>query len=46
MTSVTGTEETPSKAGISIADIAAGMYSYSGFLQLFIRKSEMGKVLF
>jgi itaconate CoA-transferase len=28
--SVTGTPEHPSKAGLSIADIAAGMYAYSG----------------
>ena len=28
--SVTGTPEFPAKAGISIADIAAGMYAYSG----------------
>jgi crotonobetainyl-CoA:carnitine CoA-transferase CaiB-like acyl-CoA transferase len=27
--SVTGTPETPSKAGISVADIAAGMYAYT-----------------
>lgn len=30
--SITGTESTPSKVGISIADIAAGMYAYSGIL--------------
>jgi itaconate CoA-transferase len=28
----TGTPQTPSKAGISIADIATGMYAYSGIL--------------
>jgi itaconate CoA-transferase len=28
----TGTEDAPAKAGISIADIAAGMYAYSGIL--------------
>ena len=28
--SVSGTPDTPSKAGISVADIAAGMYGYSG----------------
>jgi itaconate CoA-transferase len=32
LVSVTGTEETPSKVGISAADIAAGMYAYSGIL--------------
>lgn len=30
--SVTGTPETPSKAGCSIVDIAAGMYAYSNIL--------------
>ncbi|MEI4768764.1 CaiB/BaiF CoA-transferase family protein [Psychrobacillus sp. FJAT-51614] len=37
--SITGTEDTPSRAGISIADIAAGMYAYTGILTaLFVRK--------
>ena len=31
MLSVTGTEATPCKVGVSIADISAGMYVYSGF---------------
>jgi crotonobetainyl-CoA:carnitine CoA-transferase CaiB-like acyl-CoA transferase len=30
--SITGTEEQPCKVGISVADIAAGMYAYSGVL--------------
>jgi crotonobetainyl-CoA:carnitine CoA-transferase CaiB-like acyl-CoA transferase len=30
MLSVTGTEATPSKVGVSIADMSAGMYAYSG----------------
>src|SRR5690625_3715309 len=30
LVSVTGTPETPSKVGISAADIAAGMYAYTG----------------
>ena len=30
--SVTGTPESPAKAGISIADIAGGMYAFSGIL--------------
>jgi itaconate CoA-transferase len=38
--SLTGTEETPSKVGVSIADIAAGMYAYTGILTaLFVRKN-------
>ncbi len=40
--SVTGTKETPSKAGNSIADIAAGMYSYSNILSALILRSTTG----
>src|SRR5438093_244605 len=37
--SITGTNDTPSKVGISIADIAAGMYAYSSVLTaLFVRE--------
>ncbi len=38
MLSVTGTEEQPSKAGIPIADIAAGMYAFSGILAALYRR--------
>ncbi len=41
--SITGTEDTPSKAGISIADIAAGMYAYSGILAALLRRSKTGE---
>lgn len=41
--SITGTEQTPSKAGISIADIAAGMYAYSGILSSIIKRFKTGK---
>ncbi len=41
--SLTGTDETPSKTGISIADIAAGMYSYSGILTALFQKERNGK---
>ncbi len=41
--SITGTEDTPSKAGISIADIAAGMYAYSGILAALLRRSKTGQ---
>jgi len=38
--SITGTPDRPSKVGISVADIAAGMYAYSGILAaLFARTS-------
>ncbi|MBA2691456.1 MAG: CoA transferase [Rubrobacter sp.] len=43
LVSVTGTEETPSKAGISIADIAAGMYAYSGVLSALFRRERTGE---
>jgi itaconate CoA-transferase len=41
--SVTGTPEEPSKAGISIADIAAGMYAYSGILAALMQRSKTGE---
>lgn len=43
LVSVTGSEETPSKAGISIADIAAGMYAYTGILTALLNRSKTGK---
>jgi itaconate CoA-transferase len=41
--SVTGTEETPSKAGCSIVDIASGMYAYSNILAALIQRGRTGK---
>ncbi len=41
--SVTGTAETPSKAGISVADIAAGMYGYTGILTGLYQRERSGK---
>src|SRR5947208_13293030 len=41
--SVTGTEEEPSKAGPSIADIAAGMYAYSSILAALLQRAQTGK---
>jgi crotonobetainyl-CoA:carnitine CoA-transferase CaiB-like acyl-CoA transferase len=38
--SVTGTPETPSKVGISVADIAAGMYAYSGVLTALLQRAQ------
>jgi itaconate CoA-transferase len=40
--SVTGTPEAPSKAGCSIADIAAGMYAYSNILAALIERGRTG----
>ena len=41
--SITGTEEVPSKAGNSIADIAAGMYAYSGVLSALLQRQLTGE---
>jgi itaconate CoA-transferase len=41
--SVTGTKETPSKAGPSIADIAAGMYAFSSILAALLERQKTGK---
>lgn len=41
--SVTGTEEAPAKVGASIADIAAGMYAYTGVLTALINRGITGK---
>ncbi|MBS3179428.1 MULTISPECIES: CaiB/BaiF CoA transferase family protein [unclassified Pseudoclavibacter] len=40
--SVTGTPEQPSKVGASVADIAAGMYVYSGVLAALIQRGRTG----
>ena len=41
--SITGTEAAASKVGISVADIAAGMYAYSGILTALIARGLSGK---
>jgi itaconate CoA-transferase len=41
--SVTGTPDTPSKAGNSIADIAAGMYAYTNILAALLQRGKTGK---
>jgi itaconate CoA-transferase len=41
--SVTGTPETPSKAGPSIADIAAGMYAYTNILAALLQRQRSGQ---
>ncbi len=40
--SVTGTPDTPAKAGISVADIAAGMYAFSGVLTALYERERTG----
>jgi formyl-CoA transferase len=42
--SVTGTPEAPAKAGISVADIAAGMYAFSGILAALYLRATSGTV--
>ena len=44
---LTGTEETPSKSGVAIADIATGMYAYSGILTALLarNKDQKGRIL-
>jgi itaconate CoA-transferase len=41
--SVTGTPAQPAKAGIPVADIAAGMYAYSSILAALLRRERTGK---
>ena len=43
LVSITGTPETPSKVGIAVADIAAGMYAYSGILAALLRRERTGE---
>ncbi|KPI42675.1 Succinate--hydroxymethylglutarate CoA-transferase [Cyphellophora attinorum] len=41
--SITGTPETASKVGASIADISAGMYAYSGIMAALLQRAKTGK---
>jgi itaconate CoA-transferase len=41
--SVTGTEDVPSRVGISAADIATGMYALSGILAALVRRARSGE---
>ncbi len=40
--STTGTEDAPAKAGISVADIAAGMYAYTSILNALLLRGKTG----
>jgi itaconate CoA-transferase len=42
LVSITGTDDTPSRVGISVADIAAGMYAYSGILTALLMRHTTG----
>ena len=41
--SITGTAESPARVGISVADIAAGMYAYSGVLTALLARRATGR---
>jgi itaconate CoA-transferase len=41
--SITGTPDAPSKVGVSIADIAAGMYGFSAVLAALLRRERTGE---
>lgn len=41
--SITGPPDQPSKVGISVADIAAGMYAYSGILAALLQRAKTGE---
>ncbi|MBY0409765.1 MAG: CoA transferase, partial [Burkholderiaceae bacterium] len=41
--SITGTPDTPSKAGNSVADIAAGMYAYTNILSALLLRGKTGQ---
>lgn len=43
LVSITGTPEEPCKVGISVADIAAGMYAYTGILTALIQRGRTGE---
>lgn len=43
LVSITGSPESPAKAGISIADIAGGMYAYSGILTALYERERTGR---
>ena len=43
LVSITGTPDTPSKVGISVADISAGMYAFSGILAALMRRERTGE---
>lgn len=43
LVSITGTPDAPSKVGISIADIAGGMYAFSGILTALVSRHKTGR---
>jgi itaconate CoA-transferase len=43
LVSITGTPDTPCKVAISVADIATGMYAYSGILTALLQRTKTGE---
>jgi crotonobetainyl-CoA:carnitine CoA-transferase CaiB-like acyl-CoA transferase len=43
LVSVTGSPDEPSRCGVSIADVASGMYAYSGILTALLVRERTGK---
>lgn len=43
LVSVTGSSDEPSRCGVSIADVASGMYAYSGILTALLVRERTGK---
>ena len=43
LVSITGSPDEPAKAGISVADIAAGVYAYSGILTALFQRERSGE---
>lgn len=41
---ITGSPDEPARAGISVADIAAGMYAYTGILTALLQRALSGRV--
>jgi len=42
LASITGTPDTPSRVGVSVCDIAAGMYAHQAVLEALIRRGRTG----
>ena len=42
LASITGSPEAPGRVGVSVADIAAGLYAYSGILQALFERERTG----
>ena len=40
---MTGTPEAPAKTGVAAADIAAGLYAFSGVLAALLRRAQTGE---